>query len=227
MNKILSLIRTISPLAILIFAIVLLFVPLPVIIIEFLMIIDWGISLAILITVIIKKKFSKLFYTLVLFFSLVTIGIEIATSRYFLTIDSLEEQIAIVRILGELICAGHSVGGIFIVIVFELEHLSFFKFFVSNIADRVFQNFSDSVLRQAYYALSFFNVTLKAFIVLLVIDFTGGVAEGIINRNMFWKDAVSEYAMLSCGYIMIFLIPLSLVCISFYLHIRKLKRKDF
>ena len=57
--------------------------------------------------------------------------------------------------------------------------------------------------------------TLAAFTVLYVVAVGGGVAVGILDRNMHWKDALNQYVMLSSGYLVLFVIPLFLTSLGF------------
>jgi flagellar biosynthesis protein FlhA len=57
--------------------------------------------------------------------------------------------------------------------------------------------------------------TLTAFTILYVVAVGGGVAVGILDRNMHWKDALNQYVMLSSGYLVLFVIPLFLTSLGF------------
>lgn len=57
--------------------------------------------------------------------------------------------------------------------------------------------------------------TLAAFTVLYVVAVGGGVAVGILDRNMHWKDALDQYVMLSSGYLVLFVIPMFLTSLGF------------
>ena len=78
---------------------------------------------------------------------------------------------------------------------------------------------------QLMYLGQYYTGVLKAFIVFFIIDIAGGIAVGILTRELYWKDALQEYATLACGYISIYLLPLTLVTICYYIWIRK-ERKN-
>ncbi|MCR5765757.1 MAG: FHIPEP family type III secretion protein, partial [Treponema sp.] len=62
------------------------------------------------------------------------------------------------------------------------------------------------------------NILLEimvAFTVLYIIDVAGGIAVGILGRNMYWKDALYQYIMLSSGYLVLFVVPLFLTSLGF------------
>ena len=57
--------------------------------------------------------------------------------------------------------------------------------------------------------------TIRIFILLYIIAVSGGVAIGILDRNMYWKDALDQYVMLSSGYLLLFVIPVFLTSLGF------------
>ena len=57
--------------------------------------------------------------------------------------------------------------------------------------------------------------TMGAFTVLYIIAVGGGVAVGVLDRNMYWKDALDQYVMLSSGYLVLFVVPLFLTSLGF------------
>ncbi len=57
--------------------------------------------------------------------------------------------------------------------------------------------------------------TMGAFTVLYIIAVGGGVAVGVLDRNMYWKDALNQYVMLSSGYLVLFVVPLFLTSLGF------------
>lgn len=61
----------------------------------------------------------------------------------------------------------------------------------------------------------FLEGAVAALAVLFVIATGGGVAVGIIDMNMFWKDSLNQYIMLSSGYLVLFVVPLFLTSLSF------------
>ena len=208
---------------------VLVFLPLPFITIEIFMALDGVLAMVIFICLFIKWEDLTLFSRFVRAFCFISIGVAIATTRTFLTIKSVEEQILLARILGELICKDNVIAGSFFVIIFGVGLLAFFSCFVSlTVKEIKHECYLNPALKslvddcnQMENGFLFFTGTIKAFVFLLIISLLGGAAVGIIGRDMFWKDALKEYAMLSCGYTTIFMLPLFLVGISFYIYVRR------
>lgn len=102
MNKIVSTIKDLFPLLMLVMVLVLIFVPLPVMLIQVLIVLNLGFSLCLFLA----KFFSKTmiafhFPRLVLYFCVFICALIIATTRTFLAISSLEEQIPLVLIIGQ------------------------------------------------------------------------------------------------------------------------------
>ena len=56
--------------------------------------------------------------------------------------------------------------------------------------------------------------TIIAFTLLFVIISVGGVSIGFVEFNLFWKEAIKQYIVLSSGYLVVFIIPLFIVCLS-------------
>lgn len=114
MNKIFLKLKDALPFALLVLALVLIFVPLPVILIQVLIVINMGFSLCLFLS----KFFSNTaiayhFPRLVLYSSIYTCGIAIATTRTFLSIKTLDGHIPIVLIIGQWICRENYVCGFF------------------------------------------------------------------------------------------------------------------
>nr|MCR5765997.1 hypothetical protein [Treponema sp.] len=114
MNKIFSTIKNLFPLVMLVLAIVLIFVPLPIMFIQILIILNFGFSLCMFLA----KFFSKTviafhFPKLVPYFCVLSCGFIIETTRTFLTITSLEEQIPLVLVIGQWICRENYICGFF------------------------------------------------------------------------------------------------------------------
>ncbi len=57
--------------------------------------------------------------------------------------------------------------------------------------------------------------TIWAFIGLFIIVTVGGVSVGILEFNLSWHEALNQYIVLSVGYLIVFVIPLFIVCVSF------------
>ena len=64
-------------------------------------------------------------------------------------------------------------------------------------------------------AARFLIGTIVAFVILFIITIVGGTAMGISDQNMYWQDALNQYIMLSSGYLVLFVIPLSLTSMGF------------
>ena len=114
MNKFFSKLKDALPFAMLVLALVLIFVPLPVILIQALIVINMGFSLCLFLS----KFFSNTaiayhFPRLALYSSIYTCGIAIATTRTFLSIKTLDGHIPIVLIIGQWICRENYVCGFF------------------------------------------------------------------------------------------------------------------
>ena len=56
---------------------------------------------------------------------------------------------------------------------------------------------------------------IRVFAILFMVVVAGGVAVGIIDLNMPWQEALKQYVMLSCGYLVLFVVPLFLVALGF------------
>lgn len=65
------------------------------------------------------------------------------------------------------------------------------------------------------YAGTYLKGTILSFLLLFVVAVGGGVAVGILDLNMYWKDALNQYVMLASGYIVLFTIPLIIATLSF------------
>lgn len=56
--------------------------------------------------------------------------------------------------------------------------------------------------------------TITAFILLFIVFTVGGVSIGIVEFHQPWREAMNQYIVLSSGYLVVFLIPLFIVCLS-------------
>lgn len=65
------------------------------------------------------------------------------------------------------------------------------------------------------YSAKFLLGTIIALTALYIVAAAGGVAVGIINLKMYWKDALNRYIMLSSGYLVLFVLPLFLTSLGF------------
>ena len=227
MNKIVSTIKDLFPLIMLAMVLVLIFVPIPVMLIQVLIILNLGFSLCLFLA----KFFSKTmiafhFPRLALYFCLFTCALIIATTRTFLAISTLEEQIPLVLKIGHWICRENFVCGFFTTLMLCASLLLFCKMHVSRsqevaarfCLDRMTQELFDidqqiarkevteeegEVLKEKvrnqidHYSsmdgsAKFLLGTMGAFTVLYIIAVGGGVAVGVLDRNMYWKDALDQ-----------------------------------
>ena len=114
MNKIISTLKDALPFAMLVLVLILIFMPLSVMLIQVLIVINIGFSLCLFLS----KFFSSTaiayyFPRLVLYSSVYSCGIAIATTRTFLTIKTLDGHIPLVLIIGQWICRENYVCGFF------------------------------------------------------------------------------------------------------------------
>lgn len=255
MNKIFSTIKDLFPLLMLAIVLVLIFVPLPVMLIQILIILNLAFSLCLFAS----KFFSKpaiVFHLprLVQYFCLFTFALIIATTRTFLAISSLEEQIPLILIIGQWICRENCICGIFTTLMLCASLLLFCKKYLiraqdaariffrlcldtntmnqkifaieQQVAEKKITKEESEILKEKVWlkanlygsmdgAAKFLLGTMGVFSVLYIIAVIGGVAVGILVRNMQWKDALDEYVMLSSGYLVLFVVPLFLASLGF------------
>lgn len=57
--------------------------------------------------------------------------------------------------------------------------------------------------------------TIKAFIALYIFAIAGGIGVGILDLEMFWKDAIDQYVMLASGYLIFFIPTILIAVLSF------------
>lgn len=250
MNKIFTTLKDLFPLGMLAFALVLILVPLPVMVIQVLIILNIAFSLCLFLSKFFgQTSIAYNFPRLVLFFCLFTCALIIATTRTFLAIPTLEEQIPLVLIIGQWICRENFICGFFTTLMLCGSLLLYCKMHVNRsqevaarfCLDRMNQQLFDIDQKIARKEITedegeiqkkrvaekvdlyssmdgsakFLMGTLAAFTVLYVVAVGGGVAVGILDRNMHWKDALNQYVMLSSGYLVLFVIPLLLTSLGF------------
>lgn len=63
--------------------------------------------------------------------------------------------------------------------------------------------------------------TIAAFTAAYICVVAGGVAVGTLERNMYWKDALKQYIMLSSGHLVLFAAPLFIASLGFKTEIRR------
>lgn len=250
MKKKLSLLKELFTLISLFLALVLIFVPLPSLCMEILLAIDYVFAVNIFAVKIFNRNMMSLFFReLAVCFSVFTGGVAIAATRSFLTIENIEEQITIIRIIGDFICRENAVCGFFTTLLMCGAILFFCKLCITDITeikaritlDGMNHHFwtieqklnkneisEDEASRQRrfiqtqidYYsgidgAAKYLMNTIKAFVGMFIIVFAGGFAVGYIAFKMSWQEALNQYVMLSSGYLVVFVIPLFLVCLCF------------
>ena len=250
MNKILSKLKDTLPLAMLVMALVLIFVPLPIMVIQALIVINISFSLCLFLS----KFFNSTaiayhFPRLVIYSSVYTCALAISTTRTFLTIQTLEGHIPIVLKIGQWICRENYVAGFFTTLMLCGALLFFCKLYVERSQDITARFCLDQMNRKLFDidkqveqkhisieegnaqrqkihndcnffssmdgSAKFLLGTIIAFGVLFIIAVAGGTAVGILDQNMFWKDSLNQYIMLSSGYLVLFVIPLFLTSLGF------------
>lgn len=133
MNKIFSKLKDSLPLAMLVLALVLIFVPLPVMVIQALIVINIGFSLCLFLSKFFNSTaIAYYFPRLVLYSSVYTCGIAIATTRTFLSIPTLEGHIPLVLIIGQWICRENFVCGFFTTLMLCGSLLMFCKLYIQR-----------------------------------------------------------------------------------------------
>ena len=201
MNKIMSKIKDLLPLALLVLGFILFFVPLPVMLIQVLLVLDTAFSLCLFLSRFFNSTaIAYYFPRLVIYNSIYTCGIAIATTRTFLSIENLNEHIPLVLTIGRWICRENYVCGFFTTLLFCIAILGFCHHHLQKFLD-----ISASLLEGAMAAVS----------VLFVVAVAGGATVGILDMNLFWKDALNQYIMLASGYLVLFVAPLFLTALSF------------
>lgn len=115
MNKIFSNVKKLLPLIVLSFVLAFIFIPLPSLCIEILLIADYLFAIGFFLLQILATTKSRLLcvYKLIPLFCVFTCGIFIAATRTFLTISDFDKQLNIVRIIGGWICRENAVCGFF------------------------------------------------------------------------------------------------------------------
>ena len=114
MNKILNTLIDLLPIGMLAFALVLIFVPIPIMLIQALIMLNIGFSLCLFLTKFFgQTSIAYNFPRLVFYFCIFTCALIIATTRTFLAIPTLEGQIPLVLIIGQWICRENFICGFF------------------------------------------------------------------------------------------------------------------
>ncbi len=251
MNKAISLLGGYIPVIFTVIGFSLIFISIPVIGIEIIMGLDIAFGIGICIWKSTTKKFTVKFPTIISCFCCFTIGMAITTTRTFLTVESYEEQIPLVRVLGEIICKENIVYGFTSTIIIGI-FLSFFCLwfagcFLNDSRSSLFSlenklrgemlqtesAYEDSNIKieeinkfEEYYftlesAVKLVSDIFKTFLAIFCIDVAGGTCQEIFIRGMFWKDALNKYMILSSGYFIYLCIPLIIVSFSFRINEKK------
>ena len=133
MNKIISTLKDALPFAMLVLALVLIFVPLPVLLIQVLIVINIGFSLCLFLSKFFSSTAIEYYFPrLVLYSSVYSCGIAIATTRTFLAIKTLDGHIPLVLIIGQWICRENYVCGFFTTLMLCTSLLLFCKLHVER-----------------------------------------------------------------------------------------------
>ncbi|MCI6826703.1 MAG: FHIPEP family type III secretion protein [Spirochaetia bacterium] len=133
MNKFLKMIRDCYPIVVLMLGIFFIFIPLPMFVIEVLLVLDYMLALFLFWLKTNCGNEKLLFYTrFVISFCLLTCGIMISTLRTFLTIKDIESQLPIVRVIGTWICRENIVCGFFTTLLLCGALILFCKLFLSR-----------------------------------------------------------------------------------------------
>ncbi|MBE6353970.1 FHIPEP family type III secretion protein [Treponema sp.] len=250
MTKLFFKIKKFLPLFMLITGLLLIYLPIPIRLIQFLLILNLIFSICLFLAKFSNKTLIAVhFSNLVKNFCIFNCALMIATIRTFLTITSLKEQIPLVLIIGQWICRENFVCGFFTTLMFCTSILLFCKLHVcrfqevaarfcldkinrdifeidQKIARKEITEGEGAVLRKEVrnkidfyssmdYSAKFLLGTIIALTALYIVAAAGGVAVGIINLKMYWKDALNRYIMLSSGYLVLFVLPLFLTSLGF------------
>ena len=101
-------------------------------------------------------------------------------------------------------------------VLFDIDQ----KLLKKEITETEAENQKKQVARKVDYysgldsSVDILEKTIIAFTLLFAIISVGGVSIGIVEFNLFWKEAINQYIVLSSGYLVVFLIPLFIVCLS-------------
>lgn len=230
--------------------VLLIFVPLPTVLIETLYVINFTFSVYLfLLTHISHSVTYTQFSRNVIVFCLLICASAVATTRTFLSITELEKQISFVKNIGEWLCRETQICGFFATFLLTLYLFGFCKLFLEHISykakmqrideEQKFQKNLNSKIEkneitkevalklqveyhnshyyygEKEYTGTYLKGTILSFLLLFVVAVGGGVAVGILDLNMYWKDALNQYVMLASGYIVLFTIPLIIATLSF------------
>lgn len=151
MNKIFSVLKDAMPFAMLVLALILIFVPLPIKVIQNLMVINIVFSLFLFLSKFFKSTtIAWYFPRLVLYSSVCTCGIAIAATRTFLAIKTLDGHIPLVLIIGQWICRENYVCGFFTTLLLCASLLLFCKCHILK-SQTVAASFCRNRMRQSIF----------------------------------------------------------------------------
>lgn len=192
MNKILSILKDALPMVMLVLSFVLILIPLPLMVIQALIVINICFSLCLFFFRFFKSTVLAYYFPrLVLYSSLYTLGIAIAAANFYL--DRMNQKL------------------------FDIDKQIEQKYISIEEGDAQKKKLQDET---DYHdcmdgAARFLIGTIVAFVILFIITIVGGTAMGISDQNMYWQDALNQYIMLSSGYLVLFVIPLFLTSMGF------------
>ncbi len=128
MSKIISVVKSVLPLAALALALVLIFTPIPVMTIQALIALNFVFAACLFSASFFKRvKQSPHFSEFALLYAVFNFELAIAAARIFLTARTLEGQIPLARIIGQWVCRENYVCGFFTMFVASVGILYFFK----------------------------------------------------------------------------------------------------
>ena len=146
MNKIISRVKELFPLIMLAMTLVLIFVPLPIMVIQALIILNIGFSLFLFFQKFLNSMtIAYYFPKLVLYFSLFTCGLAIATTRTFLSLSNLIEHIPVIVFIGNWICRENYVCGFFTTLLLCISLIIYCRGYVYKSQSAVARFFLDGV----------------------------------------------------------------------------------
>ena len=101
-------------------------------------------------------------------------------------------------------------------ILFDIDQ----KLLKKEITETEADNQKQQIARKVDYysgldsSADFLEKTIIAFILLFIVTTAGGISIGIVEFHQFWQEAMNQYIVLSSGFLVVFLIPLFIVCLS-------------
>ena len=133
MKKNISVIKEIALVAVLILALFLIFVPMPASLINKLLLVNIGFSLFLFVTRFLgNTRLTFLFPKLVQYFCFFTCGLAISTTRIFLTVPTIEENVPVVVAVSRWICRENYVSGFLTTLMVFVVLVIYCKWYVNR-----------------------------------------------------------------------------------------------